>query len=251
MKHANIKPKIIVFFFSFCFLFVFLHKLQLINSRPSYPDTIKNIELFKEKLNNLTYNLNYSLMHPIKNNIPKKQDASEGKFNYLTVTKIQNHPEIAHFYNLENINATGKLQNIALYISNKYSTPLYLAEKIVFYAHINAIKQGISPLLALSVIGVESTFRPNSKSHAGAIGLTQVIPRWHPEEMSRLPTKNSIWDVSWNIYIGMLILNKYLEDHNGNIVMALQKYNGSTRDQTRRYSRKVLGKYRMFKEEFK
>ncbi len=41
-----------------------------------------------------------------------------------------------------------------------------------------AERQGVDPMLAVSVAHVESGFRRGAKSHAGAVGPMQVIPRF-------------------------------------------------------------------------
>lgn len=42
-----------------------------------------------------------------------------------------------------------------------------------------ARKYNIDPQLLLSICVVESQLRPEVKSHAGAIGMCQIIPKWH------------------------------------------------------------------------
>jgi len=171
-------------------------------------------------------------------------------FQHVTFENIKEQPQIAKHYGLNLDQATKKLQYISYYISDKYSVPLSVAEEIVFYAHYKSLAENIDPLLLLSIISVESTFRPQSKSHAGAIGLTQVIPRWHPKELGRLPNDGAIWSIPWNIYLGANIIKKYLNSHDNNLTHALQKYNGSLNDKTRRYSRKVLHKLSIYQSAF-
>lgn len=168
-------------------------------------------------------------------------------FKYITVSNIEENPKIAEHYQLDNERTTKKLQDLSMYISKKYSVPINLAEKIIYYTHDKSLEQKIDPLLLLSIISVESTFRPQSKSHAGAIGLTQVIPRWHPEKIEKLPPNQTIWSIPGNIFLGATIIKKYLRANRGNLILALQKYNGSSHDETRKYSRKVLNKYRTYK----
>lgn len=44
-----------------------------------------------------------------------------------------------------------------------------------------AAKHGVPPELFLAQIQQESGFNPNARSPAGAIGIAQIVPRWHPK----------------------------------------------------------------------
>ena len=46
---------------------------------------------------------------------------------------------------------------------------------------------GIDPSLFLAMIQVESNFNPDAESGAGAIGIAQIVPRWHPGVDARDP----------------------------------------------------------------
>jgi len=39
---------------------------------------------------------------------------------------------------------------------------------------------GIDPAILAGIIETESTWSPNARSTAGAIGIAQIVPRWHP-----------------------------------------------------------------------
>ena len=80
------------------------------------------------------------------------------------------------------------------------------------------------PHLVLAVIDVESAFDPFAVSHAGAVGLMQVMPFW-PEQLG-LETRDLI-DVELNIRMGASILAYYLEREKGDYRRALARYNGS------------------------
>lgn len=43
-----------------------------------------------------------------------------------------------------------------------------------------ATSAGIDPALFVALIDVESGFNPDAESGAGAIGIAQIVPRWHP-----------------------------------------------------------------------
>lgn len=134
-----------------------------------------------------------------------------------------------------------KMQNLALHISDNYSVDLGEAEKIVLTSFTEANKKSIEPLLLLSVIGVESTYKPDARSSAGAVGLTQVMPIYHASKIKTLKKDNlDIWSIQGNIKIGVSILKEYIDLANGNVQKALQMYNGSSSDSSAKYSTKVL-----------
>ena len=93
------------------------------------------------------------------------------------------------------------------------------------------------PQLVLAVIDVESAFDPFAVSHAGAVGLMQVMPFW-PEQLG-LETRDLI-DVELNIRMGTSILAYYLEREKGDYRRALARYNGSLGRRT--YPDLVLGR---------
>ena len=134
-----------------------------------------------------------------------------------------------------------KMQRLALHISGNYKVPLIKAEKIVYASFVEANKKNLDPTLVLSLISVESTFNQFSKSQAGAVGLTQVMPNIHKDKIARLPDED-IWSVHNNIKVGTDILKEYLNVTKGNIALALQRYNGSLHDESLNYSTKVFNK---------
>lgn len=131
-----------------------------------------------------------------------------------------------------------EMQRLANYISITYNIPLEKAEKIVYYTFIESYKKELDPNMVLSIISVESMFQQYSKSHAGAVGLTQVMARVHRARISE--NKVDIWSIDGNIQIGTDILKDYVGLANGNVKKALQMYNGSSKDTKYRYSNKVM-----------
>lgn len=102
-------------------------------------------------------------------------------------------------------------------------------------------KVDIDPLLVLAMIEQESSFNNNAKSHANAQGLMQVIPRWHPEKINQ---GDSLYDVNVSVRVGVKVLEEYMVAENGNLVRALQRYNGALSDPKRRYANRVIAKQR-------
>lgn len=88
-----------------------------------------------------------------------------------------------------------------------------------------AQRVGINPQLVFALIEVESNFRADAVSHAGAIGLMQVMPFWVDVLSDANP--GQLRDPRINIRFGCLILRHYLDIENGDFDRALGRYNGS------------------------
>ena len=103
--------------------------------------------------------------------------------------------------------------------------------------HLEASRANVHPELVLAIIEVESYFDHFAISRAGAQGLMQVMPFWL-KEIGR-PNDN-LFDIRTNLRMGCTILKYYLDKSKGDLVEALQRYNGSLR--SNRYSDKVLSR---------
>ena len=141
-----------------------------------------------------------------------------------------------------------KMQKIANYISTKYDIPINNAEKIVYATFEESIKKNLEPTLVLSLIDNESRFQQHIKSPVGAVGLTQVMPKYHKEKIDELRKNEGtdIFSITGNIKVGTQILREYLNQAGGNLKKALQMYNGSVGDSKQRYSNQILSKMREY-----
>ena len=103
-----------------------------------------------------------------------------------------------------------------------------------------AQKSGVDPRLAHAVASVESNTNVNTKpSSKGAIGIMQLMP----ETASRLGVDPN--DPVQNIQGGITELKRLLDEHHGDVVMALRRYNGSptaSEEATNPYVQSVLGR---------
>ena len=90
--------------------------------------------------------------------------------------------------------------------------------------HAEATLAEVPPELVLAVIEIESAFERFAISHAGALGLMQVMPFWL-EEIGR-PGDN-LFNVQTNLRFGCTILKYYIDMEKGDLVRALARYNGS------------------------
>lgn len=100
--------------------------------------------------------------------------------------------------------------------------------------------RGFDPLLIVAIMAVESSFNPKAVSHVGAQGLMQVMPRYHQDKMgARRGKKNALFDPEFNVHVGTQVLEEGLNRY-GSLQKALQYYNGSLKDRSLRYTRKVM-----------
>ena len=89
--------------------------------------------------------------------------------------------------------------------------------------------RNINPAWAFAVIRQESAFTPDARSHAGALGLMQLMPRT-AREMARnlrirMRGKNDLLNVKTNIRLGIGYLKKVYDRFNGHKVLATAAYN--------------------------
>ena len=130
---------------------------------------------------------------------------------------------------------------LARRISDRYKSVSFdSARQIVDAAHESGSRHDVDPLLLLSISAVESSFNPKATSSAGAIGLTQIMPRAHPEKLARIRAAGqSPFSVHASMDLGAQVFAEY-HARLRNQTLALQQYNGSLRDTTRKYTNKVM-----------
>jgi len=144
-----------------------------------------------------------------------------------------------------------RINNLSYYISARYNINKDKAQNIVKVSFDESEKHNIDPLLVLSIVGVESTYNPFAKSKSGAIGLTQVMPRYHRSKISEIKKQDlDLFSIKGNITVGIQIIKEYISLADGNVKRALQMYNGSTKDKKQSYSNKVLKKRKSLHEAF-
>jgi len=86
-------------------------------------------------------------------------------------------------------------------------------------------RAGLEPALVLGLIQVESGFRKYAISGAGARGYTQVMPFWARQIGDGDAARLFVMQV--NLRFGCVILRHYLDVEQGDLFMALGRYNGS------------------------
>lgn len=86
-------------------------------------------------------------------------------------------------------------------------------------------RAGLDVSLVLGLIQVESNFRKFAVSSAGARGYMQVMPFW--TRVLGDGDASKLFHMQTNLRFGCVILRHYLERENGNLFLALGRYNGS------------------------
>ena len=126
-------------------------------------------------------------------------------------------------------NLMGSLQNqraVADFFEKKYSLDRSKIEEYVSSTILIAKEVNIDPVLLLAVISVESNFNPNTKSHAGAEGLMQVMTSVHKDKYAIFGGTSEAVKPEVNIRVGAYIL-KYLIATAGSLRNGLKYYVGA------------------------
>jgi soluble lytic murein transglycosylase-like protein len=149
---------------------------------------------------------------------------------------------------------------IAGEIDSRESLDLFsLSRHIVALSHY----YNLDPLLVLAIVKVESQFKPDARSFAGAIGLMQVMPivlREVGDEIA-VRKREDLYDPYKNLHLGIHYLTFLLEKYDHNLQNALVAYNlgpsalDSRLSRKRQeipltYYRKVMQFYKAFLERF-
>lgn len=88
-----------------------------------------------------------------------------------------------------------------------------------------AKRAGLEPSLLLGLVQVESGFRKYAISSAGARGYTQVMPFW--AKLIGDGQASRLFHMQTNLRFGCVILRHYLDREQGDMYLALGRYNGS------------------------
>jgi len=104
-------------------------------------------------------------------------------------------------------------------LSKEYEAPVTLAELI----YDSALREGIDPEFAFRLVNIESQFKPQARSGAGAIGLAQVqlaTARFYEPDIQQ----DDLHDPATNLRIGLRFLRDLIGVY-GDIELALLAYN--------------------------
>ncbi len=118
--------------------------------------------------------------------------------------------------------ATQRLQrwNRIYTLSHRWMVDTEMARSI----HDAALEVGLDPELAFRLVNVESQFKEHATSGVGASGLTQVMlptARYYDPKI----TKEKLYNRETNLRIGFKYLRDLIDEHRGNVKLALLTYN--------------------------
>jgi soluble lytic murein transglycosylase-like protein len=131
-------------------------------------------------------------------------------------------------------------------LARRYRISADAARELVGAAYGEGRRIGLDPLLIIAVMAVESRFNPIAQSDGGAVGLMQVIPRYHADQFDRRGGE-SVLDPRTNIGLGARVLKEYIR-RAGTEMAGLQLYNGAAGDASNGYANKVLGERQRLQE---
>ncbi len=86
-------------------------------------------------------------------------------------------------------------------------------------------RAGLHTAMVLGLVQVESNFRKFAISSAGARGYMQIMPFW--TRVLADGDAGKLFHMQTNLRFGCVILRHYLDRENGDLFMALGRYNGS------------------------
>jgi len=139
-----------------------------------------------------------------------------------------------------------EIEAVANAVARKYRVSHEATREHVGTAYREGKAIGVDPLLIIAVMAVESRFNPIAQSDRGAIGLMQVIPRFHTDKFNAARGE-SVLDPRINIQLGARVLKEYIR-RGGTDVAGLQLYNGASADASNVYANKVLGEKQRIRE---
>lgn len=142
------------------------------------------------------------------------------------------------------VNSTiDRVQAVASYVmSVNKSLGAETARDFAHYIVAASKQTNLNLAVLLALIRIESGFNPDARSSKGALGLTQVVPKWHED---RIKTARrdlgiySLYEPRLNIHVGAQILRSFI-DASSDLREGLLRYNGSIRDKERTYANQVL-----------
>jgi len=130
--------------------------------------------------------------------------------------------------------ANGLLKFQCDMMARKY--PLF--SRVVKTVYSKSREHNIDPKLLMSIIETESAFNPYAVSSAGAYGLMQVNYSIWKDELAIDHQK--IFDISYNMELGIKILKNYLKIANNDLHKALYYYNNGFTLNNHGYTSKVI-----------
>lgn len=111
------------------------------------------------------------------------------------------------------------------HLADKYNKPVTLVKRIVHSAFTEANLFGFPPLLVLAMIEKESGLKADVVNKYGAVGLMQVVPRYHMEKMDGKPA-SQLKIPEFNIKVGLEVLSESVSNAGGQLHKGLKQFSG-------------------------
>lgn len=124
-------------------------------------------------------------------------------------------------------------------VAQRYRVSPLALQPVFEVAQSVARERNLDPLLIVAVISVESGFNPFAQSTMGALGLMQIIPRFHLDKLPKTSDKTAFLDPVVNVQMGARILHEAIR-RQGGLVQGLQYYAGASDDPEQAYANKVI-----------
>jgi len=129
-----------------------------------------------------------------------------------------------------------------------------IIRRISYVIKTESVKQAFNPYLIAAVIWTESRFKHTATGADGEIGLMQIMYNvWKPSTIlkyNKVDSKRKLYWIGLNVRCGTQILKHHLRYADGDIVMALYRYNSGrkrlpkgTQRHSVAYANKVLTKF--------
>jgi soluble lytic murein transglycosylase-like protein len=134
-------------------------------------------------------------------------------------------PPVPEFANIESRLTYLRWLTASNDLLRRYKTELQSRTDFLQTVWYESKRAGLDVNLVLGLVQVESAFRKFAVSVVGARGYMQIMPFW-----SRLigdGDASKLFHMQTNLRFGCVILRHYLDRENGNLFMALGRYNGS------------------------
>lgn len=159
-------------------------------------------------------------------------------------SSISVYPESSLPEDTFTVRATSYLKKVNKSLSNEQ------AASLVRYVSDAAEEQAVDKRLILAIIRTESRFNSVARSKEGAAGLMQIIPKYHRDKITKASSrfKGGIYHPGVNISVGVQVFKEYSESTK-TLVAALLRYNGSSKDKSAVFAKRVLAAYRVIVSE--
>lgn len=140
---------------------------------------------------------------------------------------------------------TREMRIVSQYIKEKYPmTPQKVADQIAYQIITQSKMASIPYELTLGIMAVESGFNPYAVSSKQARGLMQVLVK---ECSAGEINQNEIFDVDYNITMGLCIFNDHLKYAQGDLSKALYGYVGGDSVYIEKVLR-TMGEFMLYRE---